>query len=67
MSLNKKRLDPVIAELREQGLEVTASHAIDEAWYIEDDSFNSFIASGNELLALKSSDRLNIHGIKSLG
>jgi len=47
---------------------VTVCSAIDDAWYINDDNrlFSDYIASGNELLALKSANRLNIHGIKSL-
>jgi len=68
VSLNKNRFDGVVAELREQGLEVTVCSAIDDAWYINDDNllFSDCIASGNELLALKSANLLNIHGIKSL-
>ena len=66
--LNKNRFDGVVAELREQGLEVTVCRAIDDAWYIKDDGlFSGYIASGRELLALKRANRLNIHGIKSLG
>jgi hypothetical protein len=66
--LNKNRFDGVVAELREQGLEVTVCRAIDDAWYIKDDGlFSGYIASGRELLALKSANQLNIHGIKSLG
>ena len=69
MSFNENRFEGVVAELREQGLEVTVCSAIDDAWYINDDNrlFSDYIASGNELLALKSANRLNIHGIKSLG
>jgi hypothetical protein len=68
VSLNKNRFDSVLAELREQGLEVTVSSALNETWYIKDDGlFAGYIASGSELLDLKSANRLNIRGIKSLG
>jgi hypothetical protein len=67
VSLNTNTFDRVIAELRDQGLEVTLCTALDPAWYITDDGpSDSLIASGSELLALQRSDRLNIQGIKSL-
>src|SRR2546427_3264213 len=54
--------------LREQGIEVTVCSALNETWYIKGDGlFTSYIASGAELLELKSANKLNIRGIKSLG
>jgi predicted peroxiredoxin len=68
VSLNKNKFDNVVAELREQGLEVTVCRAVNETWYIKGDGLITFyIASGAELLELKSANRLNIRGIKSLG
>ena len=68
MSLNKNKFDGVLAELREQGLEVTVCIALNETWYIKGDGlFTGYIASGAELLELKSANKLNIRGIKSLG
>jgi hypothetical protein len=70
VSLNKKnKLDGVLDELRDQGLQVTLCSALNETWYIKDDGglFTGYIASGAELLELKSADKLNIRGIKSLG
>ena len=68
MSLNKKKFDGVLAELREQGLEVTAFSPLNETWYIKDDVlFTGYIASGAELLELQRAKKLNIRGIKSLG
>ncbi|PYR86133.1 MAG: hypothetical protein DMG15_11600 [Acidobacteria bacterium] len=68
MSLNKNKFDDALAELREQGLEVTVCSALNETWYIKDDGlFTGYIASGAELLELKSANKLNIRGIKSLG
>jgi hypothetical protein len=68
VSLNKNKFDGVLAELREQGLEVTVCGALNETWYINDYGiFTGYIASGAELLELKSTNKLNIRGIKSLG
>jgi len=68
VSLNKNKFDGVLAELREQGLEVTVCRALNETWYIKSDGlFTGYIASGAELLELKSANKLNIRGIKSLG
>jgi hypothetical protein len=68
VSLNKNRFDGVLAELQEQGLDVTVCRALNETWYIRDDGLlTDYIASGAELLELKSANRLNIRGIKSLG
>ena len=68
MSLNKNKFDDALAELREQGLEVTVCSALNETWYIKDAGlFTGYIASGAELLELKSANKLNIRGIKSLG
>jgi hypothetical protein len=68
MSLNENKFEGVINELREQGLQVTLFSALNETWYIKDDGiFTGYIASGAELLELKSANELNIRGIKSLG
>jgi len=64
----KSKFDGVLAELREQGLKVTACSVLNETWYIKDDAlFTGYIASAAELLELKSTNKLNIGGIKSLG
>ena len=63
-----KKFDGVLAELREQGLNVTVCSPLNETWYIKDDGlFTGYIASGDELLELKSANRLNMLGLKSLG
>jgi hypothetical protein len=68
VSLNTNKFDGVLAELRDQGLQVTLCNALNETWYIKDDGlFTGYIASGAELLELKSANKLNIRGIKSLG
>ena len=68
MSLKKNKFDDVLAELRDQGLNVTLCRALNETWYIKDEGiFTGYIASGAELLELKSANQLNIRGIQSLG
>jgi len=68
VSLEKDKLDDVLDELREQGLRVTLCDALNETWYIKDDGiFTGYIASGAELLELKSANQLNLRGIQSLG
>jgi hypothetical protein len=67
MSDNHK-FDGVVAELRELGLKVTVHSALNETWYVKDDGlYVGYIATGAELLELKSANKLNIRGIKSLG
>ena len=67
MLLEKTKFDRGLADLREQGFKVTACSVLNETWYIKDDAlFTSYIASGAELLKLKSTNKLNIGGIKSL-
>jgi hypothetical protein len=68
VSQAKNKFDGVLAELREQGLNVTVCSPLNETWYIKDDGlFTGYIASGDELLELKNANRLNILGLKSLG
>jgi hypothetical protein len=68
VSLKTNQFDGVIAELRDQGLQVILCKALNETWYIKDDAiFTGYIASGAELLELKSANQLNIRGIQSLG
>ena len=68
MSLNKNEFEGILAELREQGLQVAVCSVLNETWYIKDDGiFTGYIASGAELMELKSANKLNIGGIKSLG
>jgi len=67
MTLNNK-FDDAVGELREQGLEVTVHSASNNTWRLKGDGiYTGYIASGAELLELKSANKLNILGIKSLG
>jgi predicted peroxiredoxin len=68
MSLKKNKFDGLLAELREQGLKLTVCSSLSDTWYIKDVGIcDGYIASGAELLELKSLNKLNIRGIKDLG
>jgi hypothetical protein len=68
VTVKQSNFDGLIDELREQGLVVAVCKVLHETWYIKDDGiFTGYIASGNELLQLKSENQLHIRGIKSLG
>ena len=57
-----------MAELRAQGLQVKVHSAANDTWYVKGDGiYIGYIATGAELLELKSASKLNIRGIKSLG
>ena len=58
----------VLHELEDQGLSVKSHNALNETWFIKGDGiFLGYIATSDELIELKEENRLNLHGIKSLG
>ena len=60
--------DGAVAELRKQALEVTVHNPSNETFYIKAQGiFVGYIATGTELLELKSANNLNIRGIEALG
>ena len=62
------KFDGVVAELRSQGLTVTIHRAPNETWYVKGEGiYQGYLVTGQELMALKRSDTLNLRGIKSLG
>ena len=68
MSVTNPKYDGVVAELREQGLKVTVHSASNETWYVKgEEIYTGYIATGDELIELKSANKLNLPGIKSLG
>ena len=68
MTLNNHKFDGVVAELQEQGLTVTVHSALNETWFVKGDGiYIGYIASGDEMLALKRTNELNLRGIRSLG
>jgi hypothetical protein len=68
MTSNSEKFNDAVAELRDQGLQVMVHSAANDTWYIKGDGiYIGYIATGAELLELKSADNLNILGVKSLG
>jgi hypothetical protein len=68
MSSDNHEVNEVVTELREQGLSVTVYSASNDTWWVRSNGvYISYLATGAELLQLKSADKLNIRGIKSLG
>jgi hypothetical protein len=62
------KYEDAVGELREQGLKVSVHSALNETWYIKGDGiYIGYVASGDELLELKRTHKLNLDGIKSLG
>jgi hypothetical protein len=61
-------LDAALTELRKQGLTVGLHSRQNDTWHIADGGvYRGYIASGEELIELKRTDKLNIRGIKDLG
>jgi len=57
-----------VAELRKQGLTVRLHNRPNNTWHIADGGlYSGYIASGDELVALRAANKLNIRGIKDLG
>jgi hypothetical protein len=68
MSGNVRRFDEVVSELRNQGLIVTVHSASNETWYVKEDGlYVGYVVTGEELIALRTENRLNLRGVKSLG
>jgi hypothetical protein len=62
------KFDGVVAELRSQGLTVTMHSAPNETWYVKGEGiYQGYLVTGQELMALKRSNTLDLRGIKSLG
>jgi hypothetical protein len=68
MLLSNPKFDRVVAELRDQGLDVSVHSAFNDTWYVKGKGlYVGYIATAAELLELKRANKLNIRGIKSLG
>jgi hypothetical protein len=63
-----QELDIALAELRSQGLTVRLHSGPNNTWHIADGGlYSGYVASGAELLELRSANKLNMRGIKDLG
>ena len=68
MSIENVNLATVLTELEDQGLAVTIHNVANNTWFIKGDGiYVGYVATGDELIALKNENRLSIHGIRSLG
>jgi hypothetical protein len=68
MTAESTKYDDVVAELEKQGLTVRLHSRENNTWHIADGGlYSGYVASGDELVELKSANNLNIRGIKSLG
>jgi len=62
------RFDNVVDELRSQGLIVTVHNASNKTWYVKGEGiYSGYVVTGDELIALKRENRLDLRGVKSLG
>jgi hypothetical protein len=60
--------DAAVAELRKQGLTVRLHSSQNNTWHVADGGlYSGYIASGEELVALRTANKLNIRGIIALG
>ena len=60
--------DAALTELRNQGLTVRLHSGQNDTWHIADGGlYSGYVASGDELVELRSANKLNIRGIKELG
>ncbi len=67
-SRNSVRFAAVVGELRDQGLIVSVHSASNETWHVKGDGiYVGYVVTGEELIALKRENRLDLRGIKSLG
>jgi len=60
--------DTAITELRKQGLTVRLHSRQNDTWHIADGGlYSGYVASGDELIELRRTNKLNIRGIRDLG
>jgi hypothetical protein len=66
--LQQHEVDAALTELEKQGLTVRLHDSRNNTWHIADGGlYSGYIASGAELVELRTARKLNIRGIKSLG
>jgi hypothetical protein len=60
--------ESLVDELRGQGLIVNVDSVSNQTWWIKGDGiYVGYVVTGEELLALKRENRLDLSGVKSLG
>jgi hypothetical protein len=62
------KLRDALAELENQGLTIRLHSVQNKTWHIADGGlYSGYVASGDELVELARTNRLNFQGIKDLG
>jgi hypothetical protein len=62
------KLRDALAELERQGLTIRLHSVQNNTWHIADGGlYSGYVASGDELVELGRTNRLNFQGIKELG
>ena len=68
MTSSGRSIVGIVNELEGLGLLVKTHNAHNDTWFIKGEGiFLGYIATTDELIALKEENRLNLSGIKSLG
>ena len=67
MLMKQVKVDGIISELRSQGLTVRQHSASRKTWYIKGNgTYLGYVATDDELIELKRTNRLSLPGVKSL-
>jgi hypothetical protein len=65
---DEPRLDGILEELESQGVLIKSHNESNRTWFVKGEGiFTGYVVTSEELIELKRVDRLNLHGIKSLG
>ena len=68
MKAESAECDEAVAVLREQGLTVRLHNRENNSWHVADGGlYAGYVATSDELVELKRTNKLNIRGIKALG
>ena len=61
-------LQEIVEEIERQGLLIKTHNELNHTWFIRAEGiFLGYVVTSDELIELKRINRLNLHGIKSLG
>jgi len=58
----------ILEELERQGISIKSHSQFNQTWFVRGEGiFLGYVVTSDELIELKRVNRLNLHGIKSLG
>ena len=61
-------IDGILEELESQGVSIKSHNEFNQTWFVRGEGiFVGYVVTTDELIELKRVNRLNLHGIKSLG